>query len=258
MWPFKKKAFLDNGVAEWHVNNMCWLIKNLYHTPMFQETRLVLPSAGYFKSEKEGHEFAVDILDQVKTYAGMQEWQITLEGDKQAYEQSKYELIQMPSEKMPLGMFINNHANGALIIYNPGILKDPVSLVATMAHELSHYLIHAIHDDLPCDDDEEEFLTDQVACFLGFGVFMANNVFHFDQWRDDATGVQGWKSQRRGYLPEADLVFNLALFLEMKNIAPDEAAACLKPHLAKQLKAAIADMPKWRGRLQDALAAVQG
>lgn len=257
MWPFKKKPFLDEETALWHVTNMCWLISNLYHTPMFQDTRLILPSAGFFTSKKKGHDLAVDILEQVKLYAVMKEWHVTLESDKKTYATSKYELIQAPSEHTPLGMFINHHANGALIVYNPDLLNDPMSLVATMAHELSHYLIHSIHAPLPCEEEEEEFLTDQTACFLGFGVFMANNVFDFEQWRDEATGVQGWQSKRRGYLPEADMIFNLALFLEVKTIDPEKALASLKPHLAKQLKLALKDMPRWKDRLTNAIDAAR-
>jgi hypothetical protein len=47
-----------------------------------------------------------------------------------------------------------------------------------------------------------------------------------------------------GYLPEADLVFALALFLRAKRQEPVEACGCLKPHLAKLLRRAMRDLPQ--------------
>ena len=44
--------------------------------------------------------------------------------------------------------------------------------------------------------------------------------------------MQGWRWQRAGYLPEADIVFALALFLRAKGLEPGEACRSLKPHLA--------------------------
>jgi hypothetical protein len=42
-----------------------------------------------------------------------------------------------------------------------------------------------------------------------------------------------------GYLPEADLIFALALFIRAKAGQADEACACLKPHLAWMLRKAL-------------------
>jgi hypothetical protein len=45
-----------------------------------------------------------------------------------------------------------------------------------------------------------------------------------------------------GYLPEVDLIFALALFLQAKSLNPDLALACLKPHLAAMLRRALRDL----------------
>ena len=254
MWPFKRQPLLDPDTARWHVDNACWLLRNLGRTPMFNETRLVLPAPGFFDTGGvEGHALAEAIFHKVKAYAGMSGWPVELVSDVATYDRSSTDLIQAPSQHTPLGLFMRDR-DMVRISYAPRLLKTPVNLIATFAHELAHYLVKSIEDTLPCDPDLEELLTDQAACLMGFGVFMANSAFQFEQFRDAGSGTQGWRSQRNGYLPEGDLVFDLALFLTAKDIKPDEAMRCLKPHLADQLKTAMKDMEAYRAELQAALA----
>ena len=252
MWPFKSQPLLEPDVARWHVDNMCWLLRNLAHTPTFADTRLVLPAPGFFDvGDSEGHARAEAVFDKVKSYAGMADWPAMLVSDVEVYERHG-DLVQATSRRTPLGLFISDHEHGVRIAYAPRLLKFPGNLIATFAHELSHYLVKSIEDTLPCAPEEEEFLTDQTACFLGFGVFMANSAFQFEQWRDAGAGTQGWRTQRSGYLPENDLVFDLALFLIVKNLSADEAAKHLKPYLADALKKAMRDVEAYRVELDTA------
>ena len=100
-------------------------------------------------------------------------------------------------------------------------------------------MIHSIDAELPCEEDEEEFLTDLCACYMGFGVFLANTRFGFSQFRDDSEGSQGWQSQRSGYLPEDDLIFDTAVFIALKALTTEDALPYLKPHLGDKLKRAM-------------------
>ena len=86
-----------------------------------------------------------------------------------------------------------------------------------------------------------EFLTDLAAVYLGFGVFLANTRFEFEAISDGP--MQGWRWQNSGYLPEADLIFALALFLRAKELDERPACEALKSHLAKMLKRAISEVP---------------
>ena len=85
-----------------------------------------------------------------------------------------------------------------------------------------------------------EFLTDLAAVYLGFGVFLANTRFEFEATSDGT--MQGWRWQNSGYLPEADLIYALALFLRAKELHEDPACEALKPHLAKLLKRAMLEL----------------
>lgn len=132
-------------------------------------------------------------------------------------------------QKHALGTF-GVAGNRIQISYVPELLERPDQLIATFAHELAHYLLATKHSEPPCADDEKEFLTDLTAVYLGFGVFLANARFNFEGL------VHGWRMARSGYLPEADLIFALALFIEAKGVDPDLALGCLKPHLTAMLR----------------------
>ena len=124
--------------------------------------------------------------------------------------------------------------NRIQISYVPALLQRPDRLIATFAHELAHYFLATVVESPPCEEDEIEFLTDLAAVYLGFGVFLANTRFDFEVLHDGP--MQGWRMAHSGYLPEADLIFSLSLFLRAKSLDPAEALDCLKPHLAAMLR----------------------
>jgi len=86
-----------------------------------------------------------------------------------------------------------------------GVLKDPINLIATLAHELSHLIL--LGEGRLEENDEE--LTDLNTIAMGFGIFTANSTFKFEQWR--GTSHQGWQASRQGYIPEQVSAYGLAL-----------------------------------------------
>jgi len=88
-------------------------------------------------------------------------------------------------------------------------LKDPLALVATLAHELGHVILlsgELVDRSAP---DMEPF-TDLLTVFLGLGVFTANTAARFEQHA--AGGRHGWSMQRLGYLSEGVYGYALARF----------------------------------------------
>jgi len=85
-------------------------------------------------------------------------------------------------------------------------LKNAQSVVATLAHELSHYCLLAEGRI----KENDEFLTDLHTIALGFGIFTSNSIFQFHQWQ----GVthQGWQFNRSGYIPEEVAAYAMAMF----------------------------------------------
>lgn len=88
-------------------------------------------------------------------------------------------------------------------------LQDPLSLVATMAHELGHVILLG-GKLIDAETADHEPLTDLLTVFLGFGVFNANSAGRFRQYQNERR--QGWSMQRLGYLSQEIYGYALAEF----------------------------------------------
>lgn len=107
--------------------------------------------------------------------------------------------------KNKLGTYSENGKNKYSIGIELELLKNPIDLIATIAHELSHLTLLG-EGRLEVNDEE---LTDINTIALGFGIFTANSIFQFQQFQ--GTSHQGWQTQRRGYIPEQVAAYCLAL-----------------------------------------------
>jgi hypothetical protein len=94
-------------------------------------------------------------------------------------------------------------------------LKNPQSLIATLAHELSHMIL--LGEGRIEENDEE--LTDLNCIALGFGIFTGNSIFNFQQWQ--GSSHQGWQANRQGYIPEEVAAYATALFNNYQNNETD-------------------------------------
>jgi hypothetical protein len=103
-------------------------------------------------------------------------------------------------------------------LINEKQLKDPMALVATLAHELGHIIL--LRPGLvPRDEPDMEPMNDLLTVFLGFGIFTANSAFHFKQYTTDR--AQGWSAGRSGYLSEELFGYALArLAFERREAKP--------------------------------------
>lgn len=248
MWPFTRKLIVDADAVDWHVENFAWLIQQFGGVKGVAQLKLVLPKPGYFTADGElGHAFAIRIFDQVKAYCGMADWPVDLVSDDNPLAAvSNPSLAMIAPQKHAIGTF-GAAGNRIVISYVPALLKRPDDLIATLAHELAHYLLATAKEPPPCEPDEREFLTDLAAVYLGFGVFLANARFRHETFNDGS--LQGWRIGRSGYLPEADLIFALALFIVATAIDPEPACSSLKPHLAGMLRRTLRELAQRQGLL---------
>lgn len=88
-------------------------------------------------------------------------------------------------------------------------LQDPMSLVATLAHELGHTILLG-GELMDAKTADHEPMTDLLTVFLGLGIFTANSAARFLQFQDERK--QGWSMKRLGYLPEEVYGYALAKF----------------------------------------------
>jgi len=108
------------------------------------------------------------------------------------------------------GLYLRANDQSRMVIsVKDSQLKDPLALVATLAHELGHVILlggELIDRSAP----DMEPLTDVLTVFLGLGVFSANTAARFEQ--HGGGGRQGWSMKRLGYLSEEMYGYALAKF----------------------------------------------
>jgi hypothetical protein len=88
-------------------------------------------------------------------------------------------------------------------------LHDPMTLVATMAHELGHVILLG-GGLMTAKTSDHEPMTDLLTVFLGLGMFTANSAARFKQFQDERRA--GWSMNRLGYLSEEVYGYALARF----------------------------------------------
>jgi hypothetical protein len=125
-----------------------------------------------------------------------------------------------------------------LVAVRRSLLRDPLVVVAVLAHELGHVvLLDGGH--MKRDADDMEPMTDLVTVYLGLGVFTANASRRFLQFQDDRR--QGWSMSRLGYLPEVVYGYALARFAKDRG----EESPAWAAHLSTNLKAYFRQSAVW-------------
>lgn len=251
----KPKAYLDPEVEAWQVDTWAWLLERLGGLDDLRGHALVTPTREFFPpSEATGHARAEHVFASVVQWAGLTDWPCRLEAQPERPQARVSEFMTLtPVEgHAPAGTF-GLDGNEVLITYDPGAVSDPHALVATLAHELAHYLLTSLPDLPPGGKDAEEFATDLATVYLGFGLFGANCAFRYQQHQDFMS--QGWSWSRQGYLSEREWAFALAVFFRLRDEDVEAAKPWLKAHLFGELKKASASLdrrPELLGRLKGA------
>lgn len=177
-WPFWTRSVVEVEQKEWIVDHYDWLLNSMSELKSVRP--VVLPSEEFFSRPPAlGHQKALHIFEEVKLLMGMSEWPCRLQPQEDPSVGEVLYVANAPQD--PLGTFsVEEISNDNVIItYNPKSLANPHSLIATFAHELSHYLLASCPEPRPYEGTDEECLTDLLAIVCGFGVFLANSSFNF-------------------------------------------------------------------------------
>ena len=238
MWPFSRKSFLDADDETWQLETWACFLRHFGGVADLKLSPLVTPTSEFFPpTNATDNARAQHIFECVRSHAGMLDWPCKLIAQPVRPESRVSEFVFLsPLHKgMPLGTF-DVSENEIAITYDPGSLNDSVTLVATFAHELAHYRLAPLIEDLPGGHGMHEFATDLMTVYMGFGLFGANRAFNFAQHQSFMG--QGWGWSRQGYLPERAWTFGLATFLHLRGESVRKARSYLKPHLYSDLRKA--------------------
>ena len=193
----------------WIEESMVWLIEE-FGGDTLRDRTVILPTDEFFPDPFSGEEDDVRALaDRVCGYMDVRPERVELRFFTDEDAALRHAVPACESSGGGAAGHYRKHRGSYVISIESSQLRDPMSLVATMAHELGHVRLlgearlHAGHED-------QEPLTDLLTVFLGMGVFTGNSVFSFQQWTDAFN--QGWQTERRGYMTEEMFGYALGLF----------------------------------------------
>lgn len=221
---------LDADDEEWQLECWGWLLRHFGGADALCKRSLILPTRAFFTpSQEQGHAAALHYFTQVAKYFEVDAAQFSLEAQEHSIDPVFGPLqVLQDAPREPAGTFSRSQGGAMTITYNPAIVPKPMKLIATLAHEICHPLPLSVSEEPPGGAEMEEFATDLAVTFFGFGIFNSNTAASFTQYRDTATGTQGWSFERQGYLSPAERAFALALFIQARGQGTQEAGEYLE------------------------------
>ncbi|HYD14073.1 MAG TPA: hypothetical protein VEC11_14600 [Allosphingosinicella sp.] len=259
MWPFGARLPIDQDELDFQLATFKWLIREFGPVG---DRPLILPNPDFFPlTESRVQAATEELFEQVREHAGMADWPCQLEAGDSDHPLAGGAAIGMGlsvSGSTPCGTFrIGEGPEGrhAIITFDPGMARDRAGLAATFAHEFGHYLMATASEAPPGGWELHELHTDLAACYMGFGVLLANAARSFETF---GTGrATGWRSSLKGYLSEQALVTATVIFQRLAGRDPAEAAPWLEPHLRGVLKKADKALARQAPDMAAAVAAIR-
>jgi hypothetical protein len=202
-------------------------------------TTVVLPTPEHFPDPYDCSEAAVRLmLNRIAGSMNVDADQIDIQMFDSEYDVSS-SLVPFFSGKGsgPGGLYFHDPAERPRIAVNEAELKDPMALVAVLAHEIGHIIL--LRPGLvDRNEPDMEPLNDVLTIFMGFGIFTANSAFRFVQYTTNRS--QGWSSRRLGYLSEPLLGYALARFAFERREERPAWASFVKSNIAPYMKRSLA------------------
>lgn len=229
---------------EWQLAGFRWLLEEFEGLDKHRAGILATPDGACFPDSKQtGDARAAELLAQIMTIADIADWPVRLvldDGEPELRAVSQMHALT-PETGWAMGTFqmVEDGAGGWLaeIVASRQQISNEAALVATLAHEVVHYLLTSTERPVPGGEDCHELLTDLAAVFFGFGIFLGNAA-RFSHHTQGELGTQygGWfVAGSQGYLCERALMTALAISETLAGRDPMAAAPYLKPHLAHDL-----------------------
>lgn len=221
MWPFRIPPFSAEKRA-WVEAHFDWA-EAQFGPQALLEIPLITPTPQFFKATRASPDStAQSVFIEVKTLLGIGA-EITLLPQGVLPEQAARDYSQLTQTS---GTFIADPET-PIITYDPRLLNHPIVFISTMAHELMHFKLADVVDDLPGGAATHELATDLHCIIHGFGIFQL-----------DAADRAGWA----GYLSQDTRAFALALFLRRSNRTLDAALPFLSARCGRMLRKMLANL----------------
>lgn len=215
-WKKKKKLPITEVDKIWVDEDLNWL-KTEFGQEHFMEIQTVTPTKDFYERTFDGTEKDAEfILERTMELMNIQNTEIKLE----FFSESPIEMddgtilttqADLNGSWKSAGGTYEQTENGTIISIETGQLKNPISLIATVSHELAHQILLGENRI----EENDEFLTDLTAITYGFGIFIGNSRFNFSSF--STNGGFGWQSSSQGYLPEQIIAYAMAWLSKKRN-----------------------------------------
>ncbi len=211
------QAWLDGRVA--------WIAQEFGIERLHDE--LVLPNDDFFPDEYHGTEDDVRrLFEQVCEYMGVDPSRVDLRFYKTGDRRALAHLVDCADEA---GLYQDGDGR-AVVQVEESQFSDPHKLVAVFARELAHVHLHG-DNRLQKDADDGELVTDLLAVFLGFGVFMANAVSGSSALLGLIEGL--------GYLSDSECAYALSILAWLHYKGKPPWASLVRPNVREPMLEAV-------------------
>jgi hypothetical protein len=216
-WNKSVKLPVTEDDKEWVEEYMLHLRDN-FGAEHFDDIQTVLPNREFYNIDFTGtEEDAYFILEQTKIYMSIENDTIRLKFFSDSpLEMDDGTILTTPFDFNGTGYSgaagtYEEKDNRIIIAIERKKLKDPPALIATIAHELAHYILLG-ENRL---EENDEYLTDLLVIVYGFGIFLGNIKF-----RQAALVGRGWEMSSIGYLPEQVIAYAMAWLCAFRKEEP--------------------------------------
>tara|TARA_B110000483_G_scaffold164854_1_gene195104 strand:+ start:1568 stop:2149 length:582 start_codon:yes stop_codon:yes gene_type:complete len=191
------EAFTEKrAIALWEY--YLWAEKRAPAREEILKPSVVLPNADFFPDKfRSDIKSAQIVLRRVQRLMEVQDWNCQIRIDRSEDLELQQKILNdgvLGESSHGLGEARDEDPpeNEVTIFVEETLLENPIPQVASMAHSLSRYLVAQIEDEPAGGWTDSNFgeMADLVAVNEGFGVFLCNAAFTFDQWTD--VHNQGW------------------------------------------------------------------
>jgi hypothetical protein len=203
-----------------------WLLRNTGGLPNLAAARLLLPSSSWLADFKPlDHSKAEALFIRLQQWVGMEDWPCTLaaqEPDPDPHVSGIVSVVDAPVGPAGSLMLPTDCSSHAHVTYNPELLSEPQALIATLGHELAHYLTSTFPEPPPGGWPNWETAVEVGVTYLGLGVFACNAATSSRIVRLP----DGVRVERRevGHLRPDEQVWSLALFCVLRGQGEEHAA----------------------------------